>query len=97
MFKSYFEAAEKLIKLANDAAKGLSGNVTVHLGKIANGDQFIASAEKKDYMMKNFSSYVVEMEGGATAHAAMFLLSSFGLYLMMQAAVPKYSKKISLN
>lgn len=70
MNQTYFEADAKLIKLANGAAKGLSEDINIHLGRIASGDQFIASAEKKENIINHFSPYAVEMEGAAIAHVA---------------------------
>lgn len=37
-------------------------------GVIASGDQFLASKEKKDEIVKNFSAIAGEMEGGAIGH-----------------------------
>jgi len=38
-------------------------------GVIASGDQFVASAEKKDYIEENFSAVACDMEAGAIGHA----------------------------
>ena len=39
-------------------------------GRIASGDQFIASQDVKDRIVANFDAWAVEMEGAAIAHAA---------------------------
>lgn len=38
-------------------------------GRIASGDQFISSSEKKNFIKKEFNPACVEMEGTAVAHA----------------------------
>lgn len=70
MDSSYFGADEKLIQLAQSAAEGLAGDINVFQGRIASGDQFIASTEQKEWITENFSPYAVEMEGAAIAHVA---------------------------
>lgn len=70
MDTSYFAADEKLIQLAQSATEALSGDIHVFQGRIASGDQFIASAEQKAWITENFSPYAVEMEGAAIAHVA---------------------------
>ena len=37
-------------------------------GVIASGDQFVASAERKDFITKNFGAIACEMEGAAVGH-----------------------------
>lgn len=39
-------------------------------GKIASGDQFINSTEKKDYLIKAFDAYACEMEAASIGHVA---------------------------
>ncbi|MCJ8007424.1 5'-methylthioadenosine/adenosylhomocysteine nucleosidase [Lederbergia wuyishanensis] len=70
MDTSVFKADDKLIQLAQKAAERLSKDIHVFQGRIASGDQFIASDEKKAEINKNFSPYAVEMEGAAIAHVA---------------------------
>ncbi|MFK4998928.1 5'-methylthioadenosine/adenosylhomocysteine nucleosidase [Bacillus sp. N9] len=67
---SNFTADEKLIELAQTSTEGLSEDIKVVKGTIASGDQFIASAEKKDWIYQTFSPHAVEMEGAAIAHVA---------------------------
>ncbi len=70
METSIFTADEKLIQLAQSAAEGLSEDIHVFQGRIASGDQFIASPEHKAKISETFSPYAVEMEGAAIAHVA---------------------------
>lgn len=42
--------------------------VNNRVGTIASGDQFIASAERKNYIKDNFSAIACEMEGAAIGH-----------------------------
>lgn len=64
--KIYFncdERAVNLIKEIVDEKESVSGMI----GTIASGDQFIASGERKDWIVKNFNAIACEMEGGAIA------------------------------
>ncbi|MBO1913415.1 5'-methylthioadenosine/S-adenosylhomocysteine nucleosidase, partial [Microvirga sp. 3-52] len=56
--------------LAQSATEGLPEDIKVVQGRIATGDQFIASAEQKEWIAENFSPHAVEMEGAAIAHVA---------------------------
>ena len=57
--------APNLRSLAEQTAKKLS--LSTHLGRVASGDCFVASPEKKDYIKSTFSAMACEMEGGAMA------------------------------
>lgn len=70
MESSVFTADEKLIQLAEDSAKALSEDIHVFKGRIASGDQFIASNEQREKIAQTFAPYAVEMEGAAIAHVA---------------------------
>lgn len=56
----------------SDALAGAAGRlgVAVHRGRIASGDQFVASAERSAWIGRTFGAIAVEMEGAATAQAA---------------------------
>ena len=56
------EICELLKKAAETGEK-----YTVHTGKIASGDQFIANSERKDFIAKTFGAIACEMEGAAIA------------------------------
>ncbi|QWC23558.1 5'-methylthioadenosine/adenosylhomocysteine nucleosidase [Rossellomorea aquimaris] len=66
----YFEADEELISLAEEAAKNLPEDTKVFKGRVATGDQFIANAEKKQWIYETFNAYVCEMEGAAVGQVA---------------------------
>lgn len=68
MQKTYFEADEKLIEAAKNAAESLKGEHKVHVGRIASGDQFICSMKVKEDIYSTFTAYCAEMEGAAIAH-----------------------------
>ncbi|MFD2923374.1 5'-methylthioadenosine/adenosylhomocysteine nucleosidase [Halobacillus naozhouensis] len=68
--KGYFKADKDLIALAEQATEKLPDKVDVFKGLIATGDQFIASAEKKQWIYETFNAYVVEMEGAAVGQVA---------------------------
>ena len=65
--KIYFEADEKLKQAADQAAEALQ--IPHRIGRIVTGDQFIANAEKKDWLVKQFQGDCTEMEGCAIAQA----------------------------
>ncbi|GGF27098.1 5'-methylthioadenosine/S-adenosylhomocysteine nucleosidase [Halobacillus andaensis] len=66
----FFEADEELIELAREGTKDLPDYVDVFEGRIATGDQFIASEEKTEWIYDTFDAYVVEMEGAAVGQVA---------------------------
>lgn len=68
MQKTFFEADEKLVEIAKQAAQNLKGNHKVFIGRIASGDQFISSVEVKQDIYQTFTAYCAEMEGAAIAH-----------------------------
>ena len=70
MSVSYFEADEKLRKLASQVCKEVNPEIQVFEGRIASGDQFVADQDTKDFIIKEFGAYAVEMEGAAIAQAA---------------------------
>lgn len=62
----YFPADSRIyIELAKCADKLGINNI---VGTIASGDQFIASAERKNYIRDKFSAIACEMEGAAIGH-----------------------------
>ena len=58
-----------LVALAETTAKSLCQ--PVHLGRVASGDCFVASPEKKQAIQSTFSALACEMEGGAMAQVSM--------------------------
>ncbi len=65
--KIYFEVDEKLKLAADKAAEALQ--IPHQIGRIVTGDQFIANAEKKQWLISQFQGDCTEMEGGAIAQA----------------------------
>ncbi len=64
-----FPANEALVALAVAAAEGVHpGHVRV--GRVASGDQFVCSAEKKAAIIETTGAWCTEMEGAAIAHTA---------------------------
>ncbi len=64
----YFEADKRAVSILKDAADGLGLRSTV--GRVATGDQFVASREQKESIVSEFSAAACEMEGCAVAQAA---------------------------
>ena len=65
-----FPADEKLRELAEACSKKANPDIQVFCGRVASGDQFISSKEKKNWISENFDAYCTEMEGAAIAQAA---------------------------
>lgn len=61
-----FPADEILVDKFSEILK--EKGINFKTGVIASGDQFLASKEKKDDIVKNFSAIAGEMEGGAIGH-----------------------------
>ena len=59
-------ADKKAYELFSECAKELS--LPYSVGTIASGDQFVSSADKKQYIIDNFGAKSCEMEGGAIGH-----------------------------
>lgn len=67
MNESFFKADEELVRIAKGACTEAVKDKKVLVGRIASGDQFIASAEAKNKIWSLFKAYGVEMEGAAIA------------------------------
>lgn len=63
-----FPADSALTALAADTCRQVNPEIGVFTGRIASGDQFISSRERKDEIVKEFHALCVEMEGAAIAH-----------------------------
>ncbi len=61
-FKCHKKSIEKIVKISNSL-----GHNTIS-GVIASGDQFVASADKKDYLQNNFKAIACDMEAAAIGH-----------------------------
>ena len=62
----HFPADSRAVQLIGKAADKLGVNNVK--GTVASGDQFIASKEKKAYIVENFDAVACEMEGAAIGH-----------------------------
>ncbi len=65
-----FPADEKLAALAKEVNEEVNPEIKTFLGRVATGDQFVASQEVKDRIVTNFDALCTEMEGAGIAHAA---------------------------
>lgn len=64
-----YSADSLLIKLAQEAAEAIHPG-HCRIGKVASGDQFVCSAEKKDSIISATAALCTEMEGAAIAQTA---------------------------
>lgn len=64
-----FAADEQLRSLAYDAAEQVNPG-HVRIGRVASGDQFVASKDQKNRIISDTQAICTEMEGAAIAHAA---------------------------
>lgn len=69
MSVSCFKADEALVEIAMAASKELSLTPPAVIGRIASGDQFIATKEGKARIWQTVKGSCAEMEGAAIAHA----------------------------
>ena len=65
-----FLADEKLRKLAKEVCEEVNPDIQVFEGRVVSGDQFVASSEVKDELIREFAGSCTEMEGAAIAQAA---------------------------
>lgn len=65
-----FPADERLIALAKEVNEEVNPEIKTFTGRVATGDQFVASQEVKDRIVNNFQALCTEMEGVGIAHAA---------------------------
>ena len=66
----YFPADTELVRRAKQANEEANPDIQTFVGCIASGDQFVASREIKDEIVRLFAAKCVEMEGTAIAHVA---------------------------
>lgn len=63
----------RLFAVADAASRQAVGDASVHAGRIASGDQFIASEADVERLHRQFGCLAVEMEGAAVAQACVRL------------------------
>ena len=66
----YFPADAELVAKAKAANEKANPDIKTFTGRVATGDQFVASKEVKERIVSNFGAYCTEMEGVGIAHAA---------------------------
>lgn len=66
----FFNADERLRKLAVKVCCEVNPDIQVFEGRIASGDQFVCDQDVKDGIVSEFSAYATEMEGAAIGQAA---------------------------
>ena len=66
----FYKADKELQKAATDAVKKAAPDVKPFSGRIASGDQFVRTKEKKEWIRQNFQADCAEMEGCAIAQAS---------------------------
>lgn len=62
-----FDTDERLRSALCEAASDVEPGITVQLGRIASGDQFVCTQELRDHVIATFGASCVEMEGAAIA------------------------------
>ncbi|GFI43190.1 5'-methylthioadenosine/S-adenosylhomocysteine nucleosidase [Lachnospiraceae bacterium] len=89
-----FPANEELLKKAVQASEKANPDIHTFTGRIASGDQFIASREIKDRIVENFHPLCVEMEGAGIAQAAYLNQVS---YVIIRAISDKADNSASVD
>lgn len=89
-----FPADEELVKKAVQASEKVNPDIHTFTGRVASGDQFIASREVKDKIVENFHPLCVEMEGAGIAHAAHLNKVS---YVIIRAISDKADNSASVD
>jgi adenosylhomocysteine nucleosidase len=70
MEQSVFYGDQLLIEKAKEACEEVNPEISVYVGRVVSGDQFISSDEKKKFLIEQFNGYCAEMEGAAMAQVA---------------------------
>lgn len=70
MKTKYFAADPRLVELATAANQEVNPDTQTFIGRVATGDQFVASDEEKRRIVEQFHADCVEMEGAPIAHVA---------------------------
>lgn len=65
-----FKADEGLVELAKEVCEEVNPEISVYLGRVVSGDQFISDDATKNRILESFAGYCTEMEGAAIAQAA---------------------------
>lgn len=65
-----FPSDKRLVTLAKESNEEVNPDISTYIGRIASGDQFIASDKAKRNIVQRFHASCAEMEGAAIAHVA---------------------------
>ncbi len=68
----------KISSMLEEAAKKV-GEISVKIGIIASGDQFINTQEERDSILNSFDAIAAEMEGGSIGHVCVMNNIPFGV------------------
>ncbi len=75
--KIYFETDRRAVQIIKTAAA--ERGICAVLGTVASGDRFVAGAEEKERIAREFSADACEMEGGALAQVAFVNNTAFAV------------------
>lgn len=89
-----FPADEELVKKAVQASEKANPDIHTFTGRVASGDQFIASREVKERIVREFHPLCVEMEGAGIAQAAHLNQVS---YVIIRAISDKADNSASID
>ena len=67
---SDFPADLRLLQLAETSCRKVNPDIQVFSGRVLSGDQFVASSQKKQWLVETYGGYCTEMEGAAIAQTA---------------------------
>ncbi len=67
---SVFEGDPTMIQVAESCCRQEIPEISVHVGRVVSGDQFVSDKEKKNWLLDTFKGYCTEMEGAAIAQTA---------------------------
>ncbi len=70
MEQSIFKGDPVLIEKAKAACEKVNPEISVYVGRVVSGDQFISSDEVKKHLIDTFGGYCAEMEGASMAQVA---------------------------
>ena len=89
-----FPADEELVKKAVQASEKANPDIHTFTGRVASGDQFIASREVKERIVREFHPLCVEMEGAGIAQASHLNQVS---YVIIRAISDKADNSASID
>ncbi|MCQ2492393.1 MAG: 5'-methylthioadenosine/adenosylhomocysteine nucleosidase [Lachnospiraceae bacterium] len=70
MEQSIFKGDPVLIEKAKAACEKVNPEISVYVGRVVSGDQFISSDDVKKHLIDTFGGYCAEMEGASMAQVA---------------------------